>query len=127
MSCREAFARIVSAFIAASTLGCTAVPEPASPYILSDTEITTVQRGLFSALPDLDSPNFRSFKAARTTNGDIYVCGWMSSKNSKGYPSPERAFIGSLSAGRFVSERVGMDEYSTAEIVGKCRDRGITI
>jgi hypothetical protein len=51
----------------------------------------------------------------------------MSSKNSKGYPSPERAFIGSLSAGRFVSERVGMDEYSTAEIVGKCRDRGITI
>jgi hypothetical protein len=88
MSCREAFARTVSAFIAASTLGCTAVLEPTSPYILSDTEITTVQRGLFSALPDLDSPNFRSFKAARTTNGDIYVCGWISSKNSKGYPAP---------------------------------------
>jgi hypothetical protein len=103
--------------------GCTAgPPEPLPPYPLSEAEISAVVRGLYSAVKDLDAPSFRNFKAARSSSGDIYVCGWVRSRFSR-----EQAFIGALSAGRFSPERIGTNEYSTGEVRAKCHELGISI
>jgi hypothetical protein len=102
--------------------GCTAAPGPLPPYTLSDAEMTAVVRGISSAVKDLDAPSFRSFKAARSGGGDVYVCGWMRPRNKN-----EQAFIGTLSAGRFSPNRIGKDTYSTSEVLAKCRERGISI
>ena len=49
--------------------GCTAAPEPLSPYALSDAEVTAVVRGFYSSVKDrgepqnianLESPDCRS-------------------------------------------------------------------
>jgi hypothetical protein len=73
--------------------GCTAAPEPLSPYALSDAEVTAVVRGFYSSVKDLDAPSFRSLKAVRSSGGEVYVCGGMSSRNAG-----EQIFIGTLSA-----------------------------
>jgi len=102
--------------------GCTAAPEPLSPYALSDAEVTAVVRGFYSSVKDLDAPSFRSLKAVRSSGGEVYVCGGMSSRNAG-----EQIFIGTLSAGRFVPDRIGKDQYSTGEVLAKCQERGIPI
>jgi hypothetical protein len=102
--------------------GCTAVPEPLPPYALSNAEVTAVVRGFYSSVKDLDAPGFRSFKAVRSSDGEVYVCGWMNSRNTA-----EQAFIGTLSAGRFTPDRIGKDQYSTGEVLAKCQERGISI
>ena len=103
--------------------GCTAgPPEPLTPYSLSDAEMTAVVRGLYSTVKDLDEPGFRNFKVARSSSGDIRVCGWVRSRNRA-----EQAFIGTLSAGRFSPERIGTDQYSNAEVRTKCQERGVPI
>jgi len=103
-------------------LGCTAAPEPLPPYALSNTEVTAVVRGFYSSVKDLDAPSFRSFKAVRSSSGEVYVCGGMSSRNTG-----EQVFIGTLSAGRFTPDRIGKDQYSIGEVLAKCRERGISI
>ena len=102
--------------------GCTAAPEPLSPYALSDAEVTAVVRGFYSSVKDLDAPSFRSLKAVRSSGGEVYVCGGMGSRNAG-----EQIFIGTLSAGRFVPDRIGKDQYSKGEILAKCQERGIPI
>jgi hypothetical protein len=109
-------------YLLGSLCGCTATPEPLPPYTLSDAEINAVVRGLYSAVKDLDAPSFRSFKAARSGSGDVYVCGWMNSKYRA-----EQVFIGTLSAGRFSPDRIGKDTYSTSEVLAKCKERGISM
>jgi hypothetical protein len=106
--------------------GCTAAPEPLPPYTLSNTEVTAVVRGFYASVKDLDAPAFRGFKAVRSSGGEIYVCGWMSSRNSKG-SQIEQAFMGTLSAGRFAPDRIGKDTYSIGEVLAKCHERGISI
>jgi hypothetical protein len=108
--------------------GCTGVlqPQPLPPYTLSGAEMTAITRGIYSALEDVDEPSFRNVKAARSSGGDVYVCGWMSARRG-GYRTAEQPFIGTLSAGRFSLERIAKDEYSTAEVLAKCRERGISI
>ena len=101
--------------------GCTAAP-PLSPYGLSDAEVTAVVRGFYSSVKDLDAPSFRSLKAVRSSGGEVYVCSGMSSRNAG-----EQIFIGTLSAGRFVPDRIGKDQYSKGEILAKCQERGIPI
>jgi len=103
--------------------GCAVEP---LPYALSDEEKTTVERDISSATKDLDKPGFRDLKAARSTNGDLYVCGWMDSNNQT-YRAPEQAFIGTLSAGRFSPSGMGTTANSNAEIVVECQKLGITI
>jgi len=103
-------------------LGCTAAPEPLAPYTLSNAEVTAVVRGFYSSVKDLDAPSFRSFKAVRSSGGEVYVCGGMSSRNAG-----EQVFIGTLSSGRFVPDRIGKDQYSTGEVLAKCQERGIPI
>jgi hypothetical protein len=102
--------------------GCTVTPEPLPPYALSDAEVTAVVRGFYSSVKDLDAPSFRSFKAVRSSGGEVYVCGGMSSRNAS-----EQVFIGTLSGGRFVPDRIGKDQYSTGEVLAKCQERGIPI
>ena len=102
--------------------GCTVMPEPLPPYALSDAETTAVVRGFYSAVKDLDAPSFRGFKAAGSNSGEVYVCGWISSRNAA-----EQAFIGTLSAGRFAPDLIGKDQYSTREVLAKCQGRGISI
>jgi hypothetical protein len=109
-------------WLLASLLGCTAAPEPLPPYELSNAEVTAVVRGFYSSVKDLDAPSFRSFKAARSGGGDVYVCGWITPRNSR-----EQAFIGTLSAGRFTPDRIGKDQYSNGEVLTKCREGGISI
>jgi hypothetical protein len=106
--------------------GCTAGSKSLPPYALSDVETTVVVRGIYSATKDLNKPGFRDLKAARSSNGDLYVCGWMDSKN-KTYRAPEQAFIGTLSAGRFSPGRIGTEANSNVEVVAECHKLGIPI
>jgi hypothetical protein len=113
--------------------GCTAGSKSLPPYALSDAETTTVERAtttveraIYPATKDLDKPGFRDLKAARSSNGDVYVCGWMDS-NNKTYRAPEQAFIGTFSAGRFSPDRIGTNAQSNAEILVECQKLGITI
>ena len=106
--------------------GCTMGSKSLPPYALSNVETTTVERGIYSATKVLDKPGFRDLKAARSSNGDLYVCGWMDS-NNRAYRSPEQAFIGTLSAGRFSLGQLGTNAYSNAEVKVECRKLGISI
>ena len=118
---------LFAVILAVQVCGCTVIPEQMSPYALSTTEMNVVIRGLYAGVKDLDSPNLRGLKAGRSSNGDVWVCGWMSYKSSGGYRSDDQAFIGTLSADRFIPERVGKDPYSTAEIITKCQEHGISL
>jgi hypothetical protein len=104
--------------------GCAVWSESLPPYTLSDSETTTVERGILSTTNDLDKPRFRGLKAARSSNGDVYVCGWMGS-NNKAYRSPEQVFIGTLSAGQFSPSGMGTNASSIAEVVAECKKHGI--
>src|SRR4029078_9172859 len=95
-------------------LGCTAAPEPLAPYTLSNAEVTAVVRGFYSSVKDLDAPSFRSFKAVRSSGGEVYVCGGMSSRNAG-----EQVFIGTLSSGRVVPDRIGQGSSSTPQSFGR--------
>src|SRR5215472_12160658 len=115
------------ACLVALLFGCNTVrPEPLPPYVLSDAETTIVLRGIYSAVKDLDDPSLRSLKAARRNNGDVYVCGWVSFRTSKGYRT-EQAFVGTLSAGRFSPDRFGKDQYSTGDVLTKCKEQGLPL
>src|SRR5262245_5863910 len=107
-------------------LGCNTVrPEPLPPYALSDADTVIVLRGLYSAVKDLDEPGLRNLKGAKRSSG-VYVCGWLSSKN-RGGERTEQAFNGTLSAGRFSADRIGKDDYSTAQVLTECQERGLSI
>jgi hypothetical protein len=85
------------------------------PYALSDAEVRAVVRGFYSSVKDLDAPSFRSFKAVKSSGGEVYVA--VSSRNAG-----EQVFIGTLSAGQFVPDRIGKDQYSTGEVLAKCKN-----
>ena len=105
--------------------GCT-LWSKSLPYALSNSETTTVERDILSATKDLDKPPFHDLKAAKSSNGDLYVCGWMNS-NNKAYRSSEQAFIGTFSAGRFSPARIGVDADSNVQVVVECHQLGISI
>jgi hypothetical protein len=102
--------------------GSTTTPEPLSPYVMSSAEVNVVVRGMYSAVKDLDAPSLRNLKGARSSGGDVLVCGWMRPRNGN-----EQVFIGTLSAGRFSPDRIAKDQYSIGEVLVKCQQRGISI
>jgi len=85
-----------------------------------------VERDILSATKDLDKTPFHDLKAAKSSNGNLYVCGWMNS-NNKAYRSSEQAFIGTFSAGRFSPARIGTDADSNVEVRVECQKLGISI
>ena len=109
-----------------SLFGCAVWSEPPPPYALSETEKTTVERDILSATTDLDKPSFRDLKAARSSDGDLHVCGWIDS-NNKTSRAPVQAFIGILSAGGFSPSGIGTHAESNAEIVVECKKLGLLI
>jgi hypothetical protein len=117
---------VLSAWFVCLLLGCAKTVEPTSPHALSDAEIRAVIDGFHAADRDLDSPNFRKFGAARSADGHVYVCGWMSSKKD-GYRTGERPFFGTLFAGQFVPERLAKDPFETSKVLRECREHGVTI
>ena len=94
--------------------GCTLWSKSLPPYVLSNSETTTVERDILSATKDLDKTPFHDLKAAKSSNGNLYVCGWMNS-NNKAYRSSEQAFIGTFSAGRFSPARIGTMQIQTSK------------
>jgi hypothetical protein len=108
-------------------LGCATTRESTSPYTLSAVEIGAVIKGIRAARKDLDAPNFRHFRAARSADGQIYVCGWMNSKNSLGFYTADQPFVGKLSAGQFVVDRFGQDQLAMANVLDECQERGAGI
>jgi hypothetical protein len=117
---------IATSCLLVSLFGCTAWFKPPQPYTLSDAETATVRRDIYSAAKLSDKPSFRDLKAARSSNGDLYVCGWIES-NNKAYRAPEQAFIGTLSAGRFSPTGMGTTANSNAEIAVECQKVGASI
>jgi len=85
-----------------------------------------VERDILSATTDLDKPSFRDLKAARSSDGDLHVCGWIDS-NNKTSRAPVQAFIGTLSAGGFSPSGIGTHAESNAEIVVECKKLGVLI
>jgi len=125
--------RFCAACLLLSLFGCTVWSRSLPPYALSDAETTTVERAtttteraIYPTTKDLDKVSFRILKAAKSSNGDVYVCGWMDS-NNKSSRSPVQAFIGTFSAGRFSPDRIGTNAQSNAEIAVECQKLGITI
>jgi hypothetical protein len=118
---------LLSACLVVLLLGCATTRESTSPYTLSDVEIGAVIKGIRSARKDLDSPNFRHFSAARSADGRIYVCGWMNSKNSRGFYTADQPFVGQLFAGQFVVDQFGQDQLAMANVLDECRERGVGI
>jgi hypothetical protein len=106
--------------------GCAVWSKSLPPYVLSGNETTIVERDILSATKDSDKPPFHDLKAAKSSNGDLYVCGWMDS-NNKAYQSSEQAFIGTVSAGRFSPARIGTNAESNAQVVVECQKLGISI
>src|SRR5262245_808792 len=106
--------------------GCTLWSKSLPPYVLSNSETTTVERDILSATKDSDKPPFHDLKAVKSSNGDFYVCGWMNS-NNKAYKSSEQAFIGTFSAGRFSPTRIGTDAESNVQVRVECHKLGIPI
>jgi hypothetical protein len=107
-------------------VGCTTFREPTSPYLLTDDDINKVTAGIHAALKtDIDAPRFRSFKAAKSADGKIYVCGWLSSKDDHGAYGDEQPFLGSLFAGQFLFERLGRRSEDRDQIFAECFERGI--
>ena len=96
------------------------------PYALSDADTVIVLRGLYSAVKDLDEPGLRNLKAVRNNGGEVYVCGWLSSKN-RGGGRTEQAFSGTLSAGQFSPRHIGRDDYSTGQVLNECQERGLSV
>jgi len=117
--------RFSAACLLVLLFGCT-VWSQSLPYTLSDAETNTVERDIYAAARVSDKPSFRDLKAARSSNGDLYVCGWMDS-NNKSFRSSEQAFIGTLSAGRFSPSGMGTTANSNAEIAVQCHKHGISI
>jgi len=106
--------------------GCTVWSKSLPPYVLSGNETTIVERDILSATKDSDKPPFHDLKAAKSSNGDLYVCGWMDS-NNKAYQSSEQAFIGTVSAGHFSPAHIGTNAESNAQVVVECQKLGISI
>jgi hypothetical protein len=106
--------------------GCTLWSKSLPPYALSNSETTSVERDILSATKDSDKPPFHDLKAAKSRNGDLYVCGWMNS-NNKAYRSSEQAFFGTLSAGRFSPTHIGTSADSNVQVVVECQKLGIDI
>ena len=106
--------------------GCTLWSKSLPPYDLSNNETTTVERDILSATKDSDKPPFHDLKAVKSSNGDLFVCGWMDS-NNKAYRSPDQAFIGTFSAGRFSPTRIGINADSNVQVVVECQKLGISI
>ena len=105
--------------------GCALGPTLRS-YALSDAEKNAVMRGIYSYSAIKDKPTVSIFKAATNSSGEVYVCGWMHSDREY-YRAPEEAFTGTLSAGQFSAERIGMDANTNAIVVAKCHERGISM
>ena len=107
-------------------VGCTTFREPTSPYFLTDNDINRVTAGIRAALKtDVDAPRFRSFKAAKSPDGKIYVCGWLSSKDDHGAYGDEQPFLGSLFAGQFLFEHLGKRPEDRDAIFTERLERGI--
>ena len=117
--------RFCAACLLALLFGCsTEMSLP--PYTLSETDMSAVKHGIYSYSVIKDTPKVRIFKATTSSNGEVYVCGWIDSE-SKIYRAPEQAFTGILTAGQFSAERIGKDANTNAIVVAKCHERGISI
>jgi len=111
--------------VALILLGCaTTTRGPVSAYSLSATDLATVGRGLHAALKDLDSPEFRNFKAVQSADGRISVCGWVL---DRGEYSDKPPFIGTLSAGQFVLDQLGQHRTARDEVLKRCAELGINL
>ena len=117
--------RLCAACLLGLLFGCALGPTLPS-YALSDAEKNAVVRGIYSYSPIQDKPTVRTFKAATNSSGEVYVCGWMHSDREY-YRDPEQAYTGTLSAGQFSAERIGMDANTNAIVVAKCHERGISM
>jgi hypothetical protein len=81
--------------------------------------MNAVKHGIYSYSVIKDKPKVRIFKAATSSGGEVYVCGWIDSE-SKIYRAPEQAFTGILTAGQFSAERIGKDANTNAIVVAEC-------
>src|SRR4029079_3154826 len=106
--------------------GCALWAKSLPPHYLSSIETSIVERDILSATKDLDKPPFHDLKAAKSSGGDLYVCGWTNS-NNKCDRCSEQAVIGPFSAGRFSPARIGTDADSNVQVVVECQKLGISI
>jgi hypothetical protein len=60
---------------------------------MSSAEVNVVVRGMYSAVKDLDAPSFRNLKGARSSGGDVLVCGWMRPRTATNRSSSELCLL----------------------------------
>lgn len=94
---------------------------PLRPVPLSPAQIKLAQAGIAANVKELSSPSFgKSYRAARTADGQTVVCGYVDGKRFAGiFAKPARAKTEFLPIG------VGLDDQEEDTVKQYCRDDGI--
>jgi len=94
---------------------------PLRPVPLSSAQIKLVQQALAGTLKDSAAPSFgKSYRAARTAEGETVVCGYVNGKKFAG-------MFAKTSGGKnqVLPIGVGIDEQEEDSVKQYCRDNGI--
>jgi hypothetical protein len=94
---------------------------PLPPVSLSPAQIKLAQAGIAANVKDLSAPSFgKSYRAARTTDGQTVVCGYVNGRRFAGlFAKPTRGAI------TFLPIAVGLDDQEEDTVKQYCRDNGI--
>lgn len=94
---------------------------PLHPVPLSSAQIKLVQQAIADSLKDSGAPSFgKSYRAARTTEGETVVCGYVNGKKFAG-------MFAKTASGKtqVLPVGVGIDEQEEDSVKQYCRDNGI--
>jgi len=94
---------------------------PLRPIPLSSAQIKLVQQAIAESLKDSGAPSFgKSYRAARTAEGETVVCGYVNGKKFAGvFAKTARGKTQVLPIG------VGIDDLAEDSVKQYCRDNGI--
>jgi len=116
--------------------GCVSVPlnPDAKPYTLTDSEQQIVEKSVKEVLIDPPSALFNDdFRAAKSTDGSIFVCGYVNAKNRFGGYTGNKMFTGIMnndpSGNRGTQFGVDLLEgpsYGRQIVINTCKKRGVS-
>jgi hypothetical protein len=88
---------------------------------LSSAHVRLVQQGIAASMKDSDTPSFgKSYRAARNTDGETVVCGYVNGRKFVGmFAQSSRGKTSFLPIG------IGLDQQEEDSVKQYCRDNGI--
>jgi hypothetical protein len=105
-----------------SLYGCQSAAPTGTPVQLSSDQRKIVEQSLGSSLKNRFSPAQAGLVAAKTTTGDIAVCGSLNGGKNGGHD----LFLGLLKGDKFDLQTISSDEDEKVSVFHGCQARGIT-